>query len=55
MKNKDKILSLVDDLIAGESYKDSLEKEKDKTLSGDSWTLFHLKILKSLILEDDSN
>lgn len=49
MENKEKILILLEQIIRVEIDKDLLEKQKDDTLRGDNWTVFHLKVIRSLI------
>lgn len=50
-KNKEKALALLGEIILVEARKDFVEKQKDLTLSGDNWTVFHLKSLRILIEE----
>ena len=50
-ENKEKALSLLEEIIRVETGKDFVEKQKDLTLSGDNWTVFHLKALRILIEE----
>lgn len=52
MQNKDRIYNLLDVLILAEKVKDSKEKQTNPKLSGESATLFHLKRLKEMLIEE---
>lgn len=52
MKNKERILNLLDVLIATERVRDSKEKKDNSKLSGESAMLFHLKRLKEMIIQE---
>lgn len=54
MNNK-LILELLEEIIQVESFKDAVLKKEDQTLSGDGWTLFHLKSLRGLIQDSGDN
>jgi hypothetical protein len=46
---KDKVINLLDQIIEKNIY-DDLKNNKDK--AGESWNIFHLKLLKKTILEE---
>jgi hypothetical protein len=48
MNNDQKIISLLDQMIAYNIYQDIDNEEKD----GENWNLHHLKLLKELILNE---
>jgi len=49
----DKILHLLDQMIEKNVWEDSLTKSKEET--GDNWNVYHLKLIKSLIVEELKN
>ena len=51
MNNYNKVINLLNQIIEYNTYKDLLEK--DPTETGDNWNLYHLKILRDLIKENE--
>lgn len=49
---EDKIIAFLDQIIEKNMY-DDLKNIKDK--GGESWNVFHLKLLKQMILETNKN
>jgi len=49
----DKIIYLLDQIIEKNIWEDSLTKKSGET--GDNWNVHHLKLLKSLILNENKN
>jgi hypothetical protein len=48
MNNNQKIITLLDQMIEYNIYQDIKNEEKD----GENWNLYHLKLLKELILNE---
>jgi hypothetical protein len=61
MKNKRRALNLLEDLIEESSKTDELHKKKSMQEGkavravGESWLLFHLRVLRDLINEEESH
>ena len=61
MKNKEQALSLLEDLIEVSKNADELHKKqsirdgKAVRAVGESWMLFHLRVLRNLINEEESH
>jgi len=61
MKNKQQALALLEDLIEASSNIDELHKKKSiqegKAVRavGESWLLFHLRVLRDLINEEEAH